>query len=48
MNSLHFLQSKFLHDEENNQIEYMKKKVEYDSPVYVGVTICLALVVLNS
>ena len=58
MNPLHFLQSKFLHDEEkimksmskptfknitryrdNSQIEYIKKKIEYDSPVYVGVTI---------
>ena len=55
---LHFLQSKFLHDEENimksitkttfrniirykdySHIEYIKKKREYDSPVYVGVTI---------
>ena len=58
MSPLHFLQSKFLHDEEKimksiskptfknitrykdySQIEYMKKKIEYDSPVYVGVTI---------
>ena len=58
MNPLHFLQSKFLHDEEKimksiskstfkntnryrdySQIEYIKKKIEYDSPVYVGVTI---------
>ena len=58
MNPLDFLQSKFLHGEENvmktiskptfknitrykdySQIEYIKKKVEYDSPVYVGVTI---------
>ena len=58
MNSLHFLQSKFLHDEEKtmkkiskttfknissykdySQIEYIKKKIEYDSPVYLGVTI---------
>ena len=58
MNSLHFFQSKFLHDEEKimksvskptfknitryrdySQIEYIKKKIEYDSPVYVGVTI---------
>ena len=58
MNPLHFLQSKFLHDEENitksiseltfknitryrdySQIEYIKKKIESDSPVYVGVTI---------
>ena len=57
-NPLHFLQSKFLHDEEkimksiskptfNNitkykdysQIEYIKKKLEYNSPVYVSVTI---------
>ena len=56
VNALHFLQSKFLHDEEKimksisqptfkninryndySQIEYLKK--EYDSPVYVGVTI---------
>ena len=33
MNPPHFLQSKFLHD------EYIKKKIEYDSPVYVGVSI---------
>ena len=58
MNSLHFLQSKFLHDEEKimksiskpsfkniirykdySQIENIKKKLEYDSPVFVGVTI---------
>ena len=58
MNPLHFLQSKFLHDEEKimksiskpkfknitrykdfSQIEYIKKKIEYDSPVYVVVTI---------
>ena len=58
INTLHFLQSKFLHDEEKimksinkptfmnitrykdyRQIEYIKKKIEYDSPVYVGVTI---------
>ena len=58
MNPLHFLQSKFLHDEEKimksiskqtfknitryrdySQIEYIEKKIEYDSPVYVGVTI---------
>ena len=58
MNPLHFLKSKFLHDEEKimnsiskptfknitrykdySQIEYIKKKIEYDSPVYVGVTI---------
>ena len=58
MNPLHFLQSKFLYDEEkkmksiskstfknitrykdHSQIEYIKKKIEYDSPVYVGVTI---------
>ena len=58
MNPLHFLQSKFLHDEEKimksiskptfknttryrdySQIEYKKKKIEYDSPVYVCVTI---------
>ena len=58
MNPLHFLQSKFLHDEEKiiksickptikiitrymdySQNEYIKKKIEYDSPVYVGVTI---------
>ena len=58
MNPPHFLQSKFLHDEEKimkriskptfknitrykdySQIEYIKKKIEYDSPVYVGVTI---------
>ena len=58
MNPLHFLQSKFLHDEEKlrksiskptfknitryndySQIEYIKKKIEYVSPVYVGVTI---------
>ena len=58
MNPLHFLQSKFLHDEEKilksiskptfknitrykdySQIEYLKKKIECDSPVYVGVTI---------
>ena len=58
MNPLHFLQSKFLHDEEKikksiskptfkiisrykdySQIEYIMKKIEYDSPVYVGVTI---------
>ena len=58
MNPLHFLQSKFLHDEEKimkiiskptfknitrykdySQIEYIKKKIEYDSPVYVDVTI---------
>ena len=58
MNPLHFLQSKFLHDEEKimksiskptfknitrykdySQIEYIKKKIEYDSAVYVGVTI---------
>ena len=58
MNPLHFLQSKFLYDEEKimksiskpafknitrcndySQIEYIKKKIEYDSPVYVGVTI---------
>ena len=58
MNHLHFLQSKFLHDEEKimkniskptfknitryrdySQIEYIKKKIENDSAVYVGVTI---------
>ena len=58
MNPLHFLQSKFLHDEEKimksiskptfrnitrykdySEIEYIKKKIEYDSPVYVGFTI---------
>ena len=58
MNSLHFFQSKFLHDEEKimksvskptfknitryrdySHIEYIKKKIEYDSSVYVGVTI---------
>ena len=57
MNPLHFLQSKFLHDEkiiktiskptfknitryrDYSQIEYIKKKIEYDSPVYVCVTI---------
>ena len=58
MNSRHFFQSKFLHDEEmimksvskptfKNitryrdycQIECIKKKIEYSSPVYVGVTI---------
>ena len=58
MNPLHFLQNKFLNDEEKimksiskptfknitrykdySQIEYNKKSVEYDSPVYVGVTI---------
>ena len=58
MNSLHFFQIKFLHDEEKiiksiskptfknitrykdySQNEYIKKKIEYDSPVYVGVTI---------
>ena len=58
MNPLHFLQSKFLHDEEKimkgiskptfknitrykdySKIEYIKKKIEYDSPVHVGVTI---------
>ena len=58
MNPLHFLQGKFLHDEEkirksiskptfknitrykdSSRIEYIKKKIEYDSPVYVGVTI---------
>ena len=60
MNPLHFLQSKFLHDEEMitksiskpafknititrykdySQIEYINKKVEYDSPVYVGVSL---------
>ena len=58
MNPLHFLQSKFLNDEEKimksiskhtfkniarykdySQIECIKKKIEYDSPVYVGVTI---------
>ena len=58
MNSLHFFQSKFLHDEEKimksvskptfknitryrdySQIEYIKKKIEYSSLVYVGVTI---------
>ena len=57
MNPLHFLQIKFLHDEEKimksiskptlknitrykdySHIEYIKKKIEYDSPVYVGVT----------
>ena len=57
MNHLHFLESKFLYDEEkimksiikptfknitrykdHSQIEYIKKKIEYDSPVYVGVT----------
>ena len=57
-NPLHFLQSKFNHDEEKimksiskptfknitrykdySQIEYIKKKIEYDSPVYIGVTI---------
>ena len=58
MNPLHFLQSKFLHDEEKimksiskptfkkktrykdySQIEYIKKKIEYGSPVYVGITV---------
>ena len=58
MNPLHFLQSRFLHDEQKimksiskptfknitryrdySQIEYIKKKIEYDSPIYVGVTI---------
>ena len=58
MNPLHFLQSKFLHNEEKvmksiskptfksrtryrdySQIVYIKKKIESDSPVYVGVTI---------
>ena len=58
MKPLHFLQSKFLHDEEKimksiskptfkniirykgySQIESIKKKIEYDSPAYVGVTI---------
>ena len=58
MNPLHFLQSKFLHEEEKImrsiskptfknitrykdycQIEYIKKKIEHDSPVYVVVTI---------
>ena len=58
MNPLHFLQSKFVHDEEKimiriskptfknitrykdyGQIEYIKKNVEYDYPVYVGATI---------
>ena len=58
MNPLHFLQSKFIHDEEKimksiskptfkninrykdySHIEYIQKKIEYDSPVYVGVTI---------
>ena len=58
LNPLHFLQSKFLHDEEKimksistptfkkitgyrdySQIEYINKKREYDSPVYIGVTI---------
>ena len=58
MNPLHFLQSKFLHDEEKimksiskptfknitrykdySQIEYIKKKIEYVSTVYLGVTI---------
>ena len=57
MNPLHFLQSKFLHDEEKimksiskptfknitrykdySQTEYIKKKIEFDYPVYVGVT----------
>ena len=61
MNPLHFLQSEFLHDEENimkniskppfknitrykdyRQVEYIKKNTEYDSPVYVGVTIELS------
>ena len=65
MNPLHFLQSKFLHDEEKimkkvskptfknitryrdySQIEYIRKKIEYNSPVYVGVTI-LDLIKLN-
>ena len=58
MNSLHFFQSKFLHDEEkiteslskpnfknitryrdDSQIKNIKNKIEYSSPVYVGVTI---------
>ena len=58
MNSLHFFQSKFLHNEEKIkksiikptfknisrykdyiQIQYIKEKIEYDAPVYVGVTI---------
>ena len=58
MNPLHFLQSKFFHDEEKimknkrkptfknitrymdySRNEYIKKKIEYDSPVYVGVNI---------
>ena len=57
-NPLHFIQSKFLNDEEKimksiskptfknitrykdySQSEHIKKKIEYDSPVYVGVTI---------
>ena len=58
MKPLHFLQSRFLHNEEKmmksiskptfknitrfkdySQIEHIKKKIEYDSPVYLGVTI---------
>ena len=58
MNPLHFLQSKFLHDEEKimksiskpsfknitrykdySQIGYIKKNIEYDSPLYAVVTI---------
>ena len=58
MNPLHFLQSKFLHDEETimnsiskptfknttrykdySQTEYIKKNIENDSPVYVGVNL---------
>ena len=57
-NPPHFLESKFLHDEEKimksiskptfknitrykdySQMQYIKKKIEYDSPVYIGVTI---------
>ena len=58
VNPLHFIQRKFIHNEEKimesiskptfknltrykdySQIAYIKKKIEYDSPVYVGVTI---------
>ena len=58
MNPLHFVQNKFLHDEEKimksiskptfknttiykdfSQTEYIRKKIEDDSPVCIGVTI---------
>ena len=58
MNYLHFLQIKFLNDDEkikksiskqtfknitrhkdHSLIKYIRKRIEYDSPVYVGVTI---------